>query len=54
MYNDNLSIEEKINVVAKEIYGAGEVVLAEKVCIIKIFLLNILPAEWKKILTVIF
>lgn len=31
LYDLNLSIEEKINVIAKEMYGAGEVVLADKV-----------------------
>lgn len=31
LYDLNLSIEEKINVIAKEMYGAGEVVLANKV-----------------------
>lgn len=31
LYDLNLSIEEKINIVAKEMYGAGNVVLAEKV-----------------------
>lgn len=31
LYNLNLSIEEKINVIAKEMYGAGEVVLTDKV-----------------------
>ncbi|XP_043501518.1 C-1-tetrahydrofolate synthase, cytoplasmic isoform X1 [Polistes fuscatus] len=31
LYDLNLSIEEKINIIAKEMYGAGEVVLAEKV-----------------------
>ncbi|XP_076645117.1 pug C-1-tetrahydrofolate synthase, cytoplasmic isoform X1 [Halictus rubicundus] len=31
LYDLNVSIEEKINTIAKEMYGAGEVVLAEKV-----------------------
>ncbi|XP_035726163.1 C-1-tetrahydrofolate synthase, cytoplasmic-like isoform X2 [Vespa mandarinia] len=31
LYSLDLSIEEKINVIAKEMYGAGEVILADKV-----------------------
>lgn len=31
LYNLDLSIEEKISVIAKEMYGAGEVILADKV-----------------------
>lgn len=31
LYDLDLSIEDKINVIAKEMYGAGEVVLADKV-----------------------
>ena len=31
LYDLNLSIEEKINRIAKEMYGAGEVILADKV-----------------------
>ncbi|XP_017796801.1 PREDICTED: C-1-tetrahydrofolate synthase, cytoplasmic isoform X2 [Habropoda laboriosa] len=31
LYDLNIGIEEKINIIAKEIYGAGQVVLADKV-----------------------
>ncbi|XP_043582317.1 C-1-tetrahydrofolate synthase, cytoplasmic isoform X1 [Bombus pyrosoma] len=31
LYDLNIGIEEKINIIAKEMYGAGEVVLADKV-----------------------
>ena len=31
LYDLNIGIEEKINTIAKEMYGAGEVVLTEKV-----------------------
>lgn len=31
LYSLDLSIEEKINIIAKEMYGAGEVILADKV-----------------------
>lgn len=31
LYNINASIVEKINTIAKEMYGAGEVVLTDKV-----------------------
>lgn len=31
LYNNDMSIEDKINVIAKEMYGAGQVVLADKV-----------------------
>ena len=32
LYDLDLSIEEKINTIAREMYGAGEIVLADKVC----------------------
>ncbi|XP_026296472.1 C-1-tetrahydrofolate synthase, cytoplasmic isoform X1 [Apis mellifera] len=31
LYDLNINIEEKINIIAKEIYGAGQVILADKV-----------------------
>ena len=39
LYDVNASIEEKINTIAKEMYGAGQVVLADKVRYL-IFLLD--------------
>ena len=44
LYKDNLSIEEKINVIAKEMYGAGIINLTDKVtkfiCMFVIFTLS--------------
>lgn len=40
LYDINANIVEKINTIAKEMYGAGEVILTDKVIIFKILIGN--------------